>query len=361
MKNIFKILLVLVTVSVSAIPSFAQNGKDTETKNWFIGAGAGMNFGFNGSSLNGINTMTDRTKSNNGAGTAADFYIGKYFNRTLGFRVGFQGFGTSDVYTDYGKERFNYAHADLLLRAGKVFVPYLHAGYAQIKTGTPAGGIGLMAPIRLSPRISIIPDLKATALNGKSFTDGTKNIGVNLSATVGLQINLGRVSPRKTVVEEPVVYEAPEVKPEPKPEPQPEPEPVIVKEEKPAVPEKEIVQEKVEQVNKSLSECVVFEFDRFTLTQDAQKVLDTVVAFMKQYPSLLTIVEGHTDNIGPDRYNLDLSQKRAKSVVDYIVSKGIPADSVTYEGFGETRPVDTNATPEGRARNRRVEIRINGQ
>lgn len=70
------------------------------------------------------------------------------------------------------------------------------------------------------------------------------------------------------------------------------------------------------------------------------------------------VVEGHTDSRGPRDFNLELSQRRAEAVRDYLVSKGVPGDLFTVEGLGPDRPVASNATPDGRANNRRVEIVI---
>jgi len=67
---------------------------------------------------------------------------------------------------------------------------------------------------------------------------------------------------------------------------------------------------------------------------------------------------GHTDSIGSEQYNQGLSERRAKSAYNYFVSKGIAADRMTTVGYGELRPVASNATDEGRAKNRRVEITI---
>ena len=68
------------------------------------------------------------------------------------------------------------------------------------------------------------------------------------------------------------------------------------------------------------------------------------------------VVEGHTDSQGADAMNQELSQKRAESVRTYLVSRGIAADRITAQGFGPSRPIADNTSPEGRANNRRVEI-----
>ena len=80
-----------------------------------------------------------------------------------------------------------------------------------------------------------------------------------------------------------------------------------------------------------------------------------VASFMKKYPNTSTIIEGHTDSIGAASYNMKLSQQRADAVKQELVSKyGVNPNRLRTQGFGETRPVDTNATKKGRHNNRRV-------
>jgi outer membrane protein OmpA-like peptidoglycan-associated protein len=94
-----------------------------------------------------------------------------------------------------------------------------------------------------------------------------------------------------------------------------------------------------------------------TLKVESYKPLDEVVTIIKKYPDLHFEIEGHTDSVGSFEYNMDLSQKRAKTVMNYFISKGVVVSQLSSIGYGETQPIDTNETPEGKARNRRVEIR----
>lgn len=103
---------------------------------------------------------------------------------------------------------------------------------------------------------------------------------------------------------------------------------------------------------------VTFEFDKSTLTADGRKALDEVANSLKGQPSMEISIEGHTDSVGSDAYNLRLSKARAKSVRDYLVNSGVAASRLTSEGYGETRPVASNDTAEGRAMNRRVEMKV---
>lgn len=101
---------------------------------------------------------------------------------------------------------------------------------------------------------------------------------------------------------------------------------------------------------------ILFDTDKATLKQDSSKELQHVVTLLKDNPELKLEVQGHTDDQGTDEYNLQLSARRAETVVNYLDLFGIEPGRLTPKGFGETRPVETNATEEGRAKNRRVEL-----
>ncbi|HLK39714.1 MAG TPA: OmpA family protein [Polyangiaceae bacterium] len=107
----------------------------------------------------------------------------------------------------------------------------------------------------------------------------------------------------------------------------------------------------------TLSGGVLFASNRADLLPSAQAKLNEVAAALSKNDSdSKIVVEGHTDSQGGAEYNQDLSQRRAQTVRDYLVSRKIAADRVTATGFGLTRPIADNASPEGRANNRRVEI-----
>ena len=105
---------------------------------------------------------------------------------------------------------------------------------------------------------------------------------------------------------------------------------------------------------------VRFEFNSAKLTASDKERLNTISTRLKnEAPTAKLSVTGHTDSVGRDAYNQKLSEQRAQSVTDYLVSTGVPqASFVSVQGAGETRPQADNATAEGRAMNRRVEIRI---
>lgn len=87
-------------------------------------------------------------------------------------------------------------------------------------------------------------------------------------------------------------------------------------------------------------------------------VLDDVAKVLKDYPSTFIDIYGHTDSDGSDAYNQQLSERRARSVADYLVMDGVQQARIATRGFGETQPIASNATEEGKAQNRRVEIKI---
>lgn len=103
---------------------------------------------------------------------------------------------------------------------------------------------------------------------------------------------------------------------------------------------------------------VNFDFDRATIRSDARPVLDEAVATLQREGTISIVAEGHTDSRGTDAYNENLSLRRANAVRDYLVKGGISPSRISVEGYGESRPVATNDTDDGRAQNRRVELRV---
>lgn len=103
---------------------------------------------------------------------------------------------------------------------------------------------------------------------------------------------------------------------------------------------------------------VTFAVDSTTISPNMRAVLDNVAQSMITYPNSLIDVMGHTDSTGSEQYNLDLSRRRAEAVANYLVSRGVSRARIETIGYGEQYPVADNSTPEGRAQNRRVEIRI---
>jgi outer membrane protein OmpA-like peptidoglycan-associated protein len=105
---------------------------------------------------------------------------------------------------------------------------------------------------------------------------------------------------------------------------------------------------------------VLFETGKYELKPEARERLAKVSGILLAYSSLKIAIEGHTDAVGTDDYNQRLSEQRAESVRDYLVSQGVTAQAVTARGLGKTQPIASNDTADGRQRNRRVELVLSG-
>jgi outer membrane protein OmpA-like peptidoglycan-associated protein len=106
---------------------------------------------------------------------------------------------------------------------------------------------------------------------------------------------------------------------------------------------------------------VLFDFDKYTLKPGAREKLAKVSGILLAYPGLKIQLEGHTDSIGSDDYNIKLSQDRAQAVYDYLASQGVPSASLSAVGLGKSAPVASNDTDAGRQQNRRVEMVVSGE
>lgn len=352
----------LVLLSVSAV---AQNERP---HNWFIGAGGGLNVGFDGQSY------VNRASSHEGAGTAVDIYAGKFLGDLIGVRVGYQGLTTSDSFVSYGKYPFNYLHGDVLFRLREAVLPYAHIGFTSITTGSVAGGVGIMFPLRLSNRVSIVPDIKATALNGNDYAAGASKLGVNVSGTLGIRVDLGNVNyiKKKVQVDDQDIV------------------PIIIEEDiqdaskdnKPIIEETKPVSDGVEkkQIEKDgddrydakedkkgddvipvtppvpAKDVVLFAFNSSELSAESKEILDKWVSYLAENPGIKVRAEGHACNIGAEAVNEVISLQRASAVRDYLVSKGVDASRLSTAEFGDTRPVASNDDPATRYLNRRAQV-----
>jgi outer membrane protein OmpA-like peptidoglycan-associated protein len=105
---------------------------------------------------------------------------------------------------------------------------------------------------------------------------------------------------------------------------------------------------------------VLFDTGKYTLKPEAREKLAKVSGILLAYPNLKVQVEGYTDNVGGDQYNLTLSQQRGDAVRAYLVSQGVGPDNVTATGYGMSNPIADNSTAAGRAQNRRVQLVVSG-
>ncbi|WP_347905016.1 OmpA family protein [Pseudomonas purpurea] len=193
-----------------------------------------------------------------------------------------------------------------------------HTGRDQSTFLTAGAGVKYYFTDNLFARAGVEADYKLD--NGKW----------DYAPTVGLGVNFGGGSKPAP---------AP-VAPAPAPEPEPE------------APVAEVVRVELD---------VKFDFDKAVVKPNSYGDVKNLADFMKQYPQTTTVVEGHTDSVGPDAYNQKLSQRRADAVKQVLVKDGIEANRVRSVGYGESRPVADNATEAGRAVNRRVEAQVEAQ
>lgn len=103
---------------------------------------------------------------------------------------------------------------------------------------------------------------------------------------------------------------------------------------------------------------ILFAVDRSELQMDARRNLNELARILNKYDDTDVLVEGHTDSTGPESYNLALSERRAQAVINHLTAVQVDADRLTLQAYGESQPIADNATAEGRAANRRVEIAI---
>jgi outer membrane protein OmpA-like peptidoglycan-associated protein len=103
---------------------------------------------------------------------------------------------------------------------------------------------------------------------------------------------------------------------------------------------------------------IFFETDAYQLKNESKPELNKLISFLNNNPGLRVEISGHTDNIGSSGYNLELSSKRAQSVVEYLINKGINENRLIAKGYGLEKPVASNQDEQGRKLNRRTEMKI---
>jgi len=103
---------------------------------------------------------------------------------------------------------------------------------------------------------------------------------------------------------------------------------------------------------------IYFDFNKATIKKNSAPTLDAAAKIFKEYPGLKVEVSGHTDDVGTREYNVDLAQRRADSVKQYLVDRGVAADRIKTRGAGPDEPIADNTKAAGRAKNRRIEFKI---
>ena len=256
------------------------------------------------------------------------------------------------------------------------FAPYAVVGLGALRTDIAGrddtglmanAGLGVMK--QLSENVALRADARyrwddnsTDAFNKNGFGDWLINVGLNIALGKKAQpAPAPQLAPAAQPEPAPQSAPAPAAQVEPKPQPAPEPaaqaEPVPVA---PALKTKPAVELDKAQAGDVIVilEGVNFEFDSAKLRPDAIEILAEATTVLNHRKDISVDVVGHTCNIGTDQYNQSLSERRAKSVYDYLVSHGIAAERLTSKGMGETQPAFSNASREGRAKNRRVELHV---
>ncbi|MFV0571773.1 MAG: OmpA family protein [Xanthomarina gelatinilytica] len=119
--------------------------------------------------------------------------------------------------------------------------------------------------------------------------------------------------------------------------------------------------EVTEAVQKSLNayaKTILFDTGKSSIKEQSAEVLQNIIGILNEYPNAKFSIEGHTDSVGSEALNMKLSKERASSVMNYLISNGVASSRLSHDGYGESRPIDSNKTRAGRANNRRVEINL---
>ena len=289
-------------------------------------------------------------------------------------RLSHDTFGGSDHGLDRADSAFANLWYDIKVRNGffSVFHPYLGGGVGAVRSGYHNANFGG------------IPVASDYATEFGYQAGGGLNYDVTRNLTLGLDYrhvwtnrgafappfaagppieqrylaNTAMLSVRYTFGGKPAPEapaEAPPPPPPAAPEPAPEPPPVAAAPAPCTAPPGFQVDANCRIIEQTvIVRAVDFEFNSTRLTAPAQQTLDEVASALAKQPELRIEIQGYSDSIGKDDYNLQLSQRRADAVKTYLVSKGANGTTLTARGFGKANPVASNATKEGRAQNRRV-------
>ncbi|WP_191858512.1 OmpA family protein [Hanstruepera ponticola] len=118
------------------------------------------------------------------------------------------------------------------------------------------------------------------------------------------------------------------------------------------------VTEAVKKALNAYAKTILFDTGKSTIKSQSEEVLQNIIDILKEYPNARFSIDGHTDSVGSESLNQKLSQERASSVMNYLITNGIASSRLEHAGYGESRPIDSNKTRAGRANNRRVEINL---
>ena len=213
-----------------------------------------------------------------------------------------------------------------------------------------AAGLGIRIPIKVAVGKKIHLALEANYQYGITDTYGSKEKdGEAIAVNRAIYDITGTRKHQDIEIEKPIVVEEEEA-------------PVIIEEKKPCYTLEEILDLVVAQkpiAGKTICaiDVINFEFGKSAINKNSYAYLDKI-AMLMQRTNLSVEIKGHTDNVGKEDFNMELSRKRAKAVYDYLIKKGVGSSKLSYTYYGMTKPIASNDTEEGRLINRRVEFEI---
>ena len=268
--------------------------------------------------------------------------LGYNFTKAFGVEALFDYVHTESTITDRKIDMYRYG-GEMLYHffPDNTLVPYVAAGYAGLNFDTiqPRGAFDYGVGLKwfLSDNFALRGDVRHLLYTSGGSNGTTYN---NFEYTIGAYIPFGGTAQVVKAIEVPAT-------------PAPAPAPEAPLGEIPAA----------EPTPGHYKYCVTlhieFDIDKALIRPEYHDEVAKVGDFLKKYPDTTAVIEGHTDNVGTPEHNLDLSQRRAESVVNYLVEKfGIERSRLTAKGYGEARPVADNSTNEGKQKNRRIEAVI---
>ncbi|MDR3578475.1 MAG: OmpA family protein [Oryzomonas sp.] len=276
--------------------------------------------------------------------------LGYNFTKAFGVEGLFDYVHTESTITDRKMDMYRYG-GEMLYHffPDNTLVPYVAAGYAGLNFDNiqPRGAFDYGVGLKwfLTDNLALRGDVRHLLYISGGPNETTFN---NFEYSIGVYIPFGGTTQAVTAVEVPATPV-----PTPAPEAAPAPAPEAPLEEIPAA----------EPAPGHYKYCITlhieFDIDKADIRPEYHDEVAKVGDFMKKYPDTTAVIEGHSDNVGTPEHNLDLSQRRAESVVNYLVEKfGVERSRLTAKGYGQTRPVADNTTDEGKQKNRRIEAVI---
>ena len=326
--NTKKSLLMAAGLAVCSTTALATDLDDR----WYLSAGIGYAFGDDDRELPRSGWDVD-------GGPAAFVGIGKTINEWLNVELNVKG-NRYDLGSGNGNWKQYGATLDGLFFFSRdpKFSPYAVLGAGGMHSTKPGpnyngavaeAGVGVMRTINEAG-----DTLRAEVRRRWDFADLNRQPGSDDKTFDDWVLMVGVTIPLGKRAEAPAPMPVAMAEPEPTPAPAPVVETVVIKD-------------------------VHFCFDCSDLSDQAKRKLDeNAMVLIRKRPNATFEVAGHTDSVGSDTYNLSLSQRRVDSARSYLVDQGVDGSRMTAVGYGESQPVADNSTPEGRAQNRRVELRI---